>query len=231
MLDATLGILRSAGLFTVDESEWFQCLFGWDNEELVRNKCILLTDGGGNAKITDLLALLNRMHLVRNYAKENPDEPEISSMDSIYWIMIAKRVDFRLCLMMLYTSFAAATFWEYIFTWSIPMRDPAATFKGLNTDDYCIGKALLVDTEVLSVGAWNAHVDPKLDDHVRKVVRRLRTGIPVPGNHLNLHAPPLLHFGDLGQAIDAMNPCRQGVEVDCCLRCMLQPGIPKMTST
>ena len=40
-----------------------------------------------------------------------------------------------------------------------------------------------------------------------------------------------MHFADLGKALDAINPNRQGVEIYCCLRGMLRPGISKVTST
>ena len=71
VLDAVLRLLRSEGLLTIEESIWFQSLFEWNNDDL-HNNCILLTDGGGNARIEDILAIINRMHLVRKLHKGKP---------------------------------------------------------------------------------------------------------------------------------------------------------------
>ena len=97
--------------------------------------------------------------------------------------------------------------------------------------NYFNAKAYLFDTRTLSIAAWNGHADPKPDTIVHKTVRRLRTGTLVPGNHINWFGPPLLHCTDLGKALDAINPSRQGVEVDCCIRGLMRPGVSKVTST
>ena len=74
--------------------------------------CLLPTDGGGNADMNDVLILVNKMRLTKKYAKEFPDDPPITSMDIIYWIRIAKRMDVRLCWMMPVASAETPPFWE-----------------------------------------------------------------------------------------------------------------------
>ena len=39
--------------------------------------CLLPTDGGGNADMNDVLILVNKMRLIKKYAKEFPDDPPI----------------------------------------------------------------------------------------------------------------------------------------------------------
>ena len=157
VLDSIHRLLRSEGLLTMEESPWFQHNFDCDAED---DMCILPTDGGGNADIDRVLALINHMRLIINYAKMFPDDPPIGLMDIIHWIRIAKRMEFRVCWIMPVASTEAAPFWEDALKWSIPVRHPCSNRKGLNTVDYFDAKAFLFESKALSIAAWNGNADP-----------------------------------------------------------------------
>ena len=205
VLDAILRLLRSEGLLTKEESEWFSQTFDIDSEN---NVCILPTDGGGNACIFKVLELINGMRLVIRYAQLFPDDPPINLMDVIYWIRTTKRMELRLSWIMPVVKVEAAPFWSSANRWSIPVRHPASRNKGLNTESYTDAEAFLFYTEATAIAAWNGHADPKPDHVNQRTVRRLRTGIHVLPGHLNWHGPPLLNVGSLSKALDAANPCR-----------------------
>ena len=175
VLDAILRLLRSEGLLTLDESPWFQNHFDLNPKD---GSCILPTDGGGNADIDAVMAIINDMQLIKNYKVLFPDDPPIGFMDVLYWIRVAKRMEFRVCWMMPVATTEAAPSWDHSLKLTIPVRHPHSKRKGLNTVDY-------FNARVLSIAAWNGHADPKPDTIVHKTVRRIRNGTLVPENQVN----------------------------------------------